>query len=130
MQVSYGGLREACRTDVTGPRSTRSRPPRPGLGLDCSQLMLPVDHVLSDNLPALLVVLLPSGMPHFVIGWRRHRAYVQVMDPAAGRGLMRARSLQQMLYVHEQQVPASAWAAYAEGPGFREGLRAGCTRSG
>ena len=130
VQVGYGGLREACRTDVDGTSIDALEVTATGLGLDCAQLMLPVDHVLLGNLPALLVVVLPSGMPHFVIGWRRHGPYVQVMDPAAGRMLLRARAVESMLYVHEQPVPATAWASYAAGESFRDGLRARLRRLG
>ena len=61
LEVGYGGLREACRTDVDGTSINALEATAKGLGLDCSQLMVPVDHVVHDQLPALLVVLLPSG---------------------------------------------------------------------
>ncbi len=121
--ISYGGLREACRTDVDGTSINALETAAAGLGLDCVQVMVPADHVLPASLPALLVVGLPSGMPHFVIGWRAHGRHIQVMDPAAGRLLVRRRSLESRLYRHEQPVPAAAFAAYAEGPAFRAGLR-------
>ncbi len=130
LEVGYGGLREACRTDVDGTSINALEATAKGLGLDCSQLMVPVDHVVHDQLPALLVVLLPSGMPHFVVGWRRTGHHVWVMNPASGRLLMRASVLEQMLYVHEQSVPASAWAAYALGDAFSNGLHRRLRRLG
>ena len=51
-------------------------------------MMVPVDHLLlreAEALPSLIVVRAADGLPHFVVLWRRHGAWVQVMDPAKGR---------------------------------------------
>ena len=74
--VSYGRLREACQTDVDGTSLNALEASARGLGLDVAQLMLPADHVAlrcATALPAIAVVRLPSGMPHFVVAWRRGR---------------------------------------------------------
>ena len=43
-----------------------------------------------DAMPAIAVALLPGGMPHFVVAWRRHGRFVQLMDPATGRRIVGA----------------------------------------
>src|SRR5215470_16049436 len=86
--VSYGRLREACQTDVDGASIDTIEEIAVQLGLDAEQVMAPVDHLLLPEaalLPALIVVRSPSGLTHFVVAWRRHGSFVQVMDPATGR---------------------------------------------
>ena len=86
--VSYGRLREACQTGVDGTSIDTLEEVAVQLGLEAEQIMVPVDHVLlpeAQTLPALVVVRLPDGKTHFVVAWRRHGRFVQVMDPATGR---------------------------------------------
>ena len=88
--VSYGRLREACQTDVDGTSIDTIEEVAVQLGLDAEQIMLPVDHLLvpeAEALPAIVVVVQPNGLTHFVVVWRRHGCFVQVMDPATGRPL-------------------------------------------
>ena len=88
ISASYGRLREACQTDVDGTSIDTIEEAAGQLGLDASQIMLPLDHLLdagADALPAIVVVTQPSGATHFVVVWRRHGPWVQVMDPAVGR---------------------------------------------
>ncbi len=121
IRASYGRLREACQTDVDGTAIEALEECSRALGLEVAQLMLPSDHVAlpaAGALPALAVSRLPNGMPHFVVAWRRHGPFVQLMDPGTGRRLVRARGLRAMLHVHEQPVPAAAWAAFSQTPGF------------
>ena len=57
---------------------------------------MPVDHLLlpeSEALPAIVVVRLPSGLTHFVVVWRVHGDWVQVMDPGRGRRWVRRASV-------------------------------------
>src|SRR5262250_2260081 len=80
--VSYGRLREACQTSVDGTSIDTIETLAQSLGLDAEQVMLPVDHLLlpeSEALPAIVVVRLPSGLTHFVVVWRVHGGWVQVM---------------------------------------------------
>ncbi|MEY2440946.1 MAG: hypothetical protein QOJ46_372, partial [bacterium] len=124
--VSYGRLREACQTDVDGTSIDALESVARTLGLDVAQLMLPADHVAltcATAMPAIAVARLPSGMPHFVVAWRRHGRLVQVMDPASGRRIVPARTLRAMLYIHEQPVPFAAWEAFAGTPAFQDALR-------
>ena len=88
IRASYGRLREACQTDVDGTSIDKLEEAGVQLGLDAAQVMLPADHLFLDEaeaLPALLVVRLPNGTTHFVVAWRRHGSWVQVMDPGVGR---------------------------------------------
>src|SRR5919198_4489496 len=82
ISVSYGRLREACQTDVDGTSIDTMEEVALQLGLDPEQIMVPVDHLLlpaAEILPALVVVRLPNGLTHFVVAWRRHGRFVQVM---------------------------------------------------
>src|SRR5881409_623022 len=88
VSVSYGRLREACQTDVDGTSIDTLEDVAVQLGLDCEQVVVPLDHVFraeADALPALAVTRLPNGLTHFVVIWRRVGHLVQVMDPGIGR---------------------------------------------
>lgn len=127
IRASYGRLREACQTSVDGTSIDALEEAAKELGLDAEQIMVPVDHLLSREepvLPALLVVRQPGGLTHFVVVWRRHGDWLQVMDPAAGRRWMRASVLLDEVYRHAQPVPVEAWLEWAGGDGFLKPLRA------
>ncbi len=119
--VSYGRLREACQTDVDGTSIDTLEDVARQLGLDAVQVMLPVDHLLlpeAEALPALIVVKLPSGFTHFIVLWRRHGPWVQVMDPGSGRRWLSGAQLLRDLYVHKLRVPAVDWYAWARSNAF------------
>jgi len=121
IQAHYGRLREACQTDVDGSSIDALEVVANELGLEAEQIMLPADHVLLDEaraLPAIAVVLQPNGLMHFVVIWRRHGSFVQVMDPAIGRRWMHRSSFLSILYVHTMEVPAADWRDYAGSPDF------------
>ena len=122
--ASYARLQEACQTDVDGTSINTIEQIAVGLGLDAEQLMLPLDHVLLDASTALpaLVVVRRDNMTHFLIAWRRHGPFVQVMDPAKGRRWLPVAAFEQELYQHAQQVPASAWREWAGDEEFTSGL--------
>src|SRR2546426_1336550 len=85
IRVSYGRLREACQTDVDGSSIDTIEEVARKLGLNAEQVMLPLDHLLlpeAQALPAIVVVRLPNGATHFVVVWRRHGRFLQIMDPA------------------------------------------------
>lgn len=131
--ASYGRLREACQTAVDGTSIDDLERVACSLGLDVEQVALPVDHLLDPAaaaLPALLVVMLPGDLTHFVVAWRRLGAWVQVMDPGAGRRWIRAERLLRDTYRHEMKVEASAWREYASGPEFGSVLGARLRRLG
>ncbi len=99
--VSYGRLREACQTSVDGTSIDTLETLGASLGLDAEQVMMPVDHLLlpeADALPAIVVTRLPSGLVHFVVVWRVHGGFVQVMDPARGRRWVRRETFLRDVY--------------------------------
>ncbi|UJR83153.1 ATP-binding cassette domain-containing protein [Sandaracinus amylolyticus] len=116
VHVGYGRLREACHTDVDGTSIDTLEEVARALGLDAEQLLVPYDHVLvpeSASLPAIVIVRLPSGFTHFVVIYRRHGPFVQVMDPATGRRWTTVTLLQRDLFQHRMPVPAAAFREYA-----------------
>ncbi len=119
--VAYGRLREACQTSVDGTSIDTLETLAQTLGLNAEQIMIPVDHLLlpeAEALPAIVVVRLPSGMTHFVVVWRAHGPFVQVMDPARGRRWVRRTSFLREVHRHRQLIPAEAFAEWAAGEGF------------
>lgn len=114
--VSYGRLREACQTDVDGTSIDTIEEVAAQLGLVAEQIMVPIDHVLlssANTFPAIVVVMHPSGVTHFVIAWRRHGNFVQLMDPAIGRRWVSYKRFLDELYVHRLAVPAADWREWA-----------------
>jgi len=123
--VSYGRLREACQTSVDGTSIDTLEAIAVSLGLEAEQVMMPVDHLLlaeSDALPAIVVVQLPSGLTHFVVVWRVHGAFVQVMDPARGRRWIPRAAFLRDVYVHRLAVSAAAFADWTASDGFTKPL--------
>ena len=125
--VDYQHLRDACLTAVDGTSIDALEDMACRLGLQAEQIILPVEHVVAPEaraLPALAIVLLPGGMTHFVVIWRRIGPYLQVMDPARGRRWVRWTRFREDLYLHEMWLPeADAQALILEG-GFRAALLA------
>src|SRR5262245_35152588 len=114
--VSYGRLREACQTDVDGTSIDTMEEVAAQLGLEAEQVMAPADHLLlseSESLPAIVIVRLANGLTHFLVVWRTHGRYVQVMDPGMGRRWMSREQLISELYIHTATIPASAWREWA-----------------
>ena len=124
--VNYGRLREACQTGVDGTSIDTLEEVANQLGLRAEQIMLPADHVLMDEaraLPAIAVVVLPSGVTHFVIVWRRFGRFVELMDPAVGRRWVSADRFLSDLHIHQQAVAAEDWFEYARSEDFLGPLR-------
>ena len=124
--VSYGRLREACQTNVDGTSIDTIEEVANQLGLEAEQIMIPTDHLLlpeSNTLPALVVIRQPNGLTHFVVVWRRHGPFVQVMDPGTGRRWQTHQGLLSQLYIHQLPVPAEAWREWAGTDGFCDPLR-------
>ncbi len=116
IEVSYGRLREACQTDVDGTSIDSIETMAQELGLEAEQIMIPRDHLLvseARTLPAIVVTRLPNGSTHFVVVWRRHGQYLQVMDPSIGRRWVRAREFLNEIYIHQFRVPAAGWREWA-----------------
>lgn len=126
IRVHYGRLREACQTDVDGTSIDTMEEVANQLGLEAEQIVLPVDHVLLDEAhahPAIAIVVLPNGITHFVVVWRRHGPFVQLMDPATGRRWVRITKFLSDLYTHKMPVPAEDWREYARSDDFLNALR-------
>ncbi|MDQ6664799.1 MAG: ATP-binding cassette domain-containing protein [Acidobacteriota bacterium] len=124
--VSYGRLREACQTEVDGTSIDTMETVAGQLGLEVEQIMLPADHLLlfpRKTLPAIVVTRLPSGLTHFVVAWRTHGGFLQVMDPATGRRWIHPDRFSKELYIHTMAVPAAAWSEFARGEEFQSAIR-------
>jgi ATP-binding cassette subfamily B protein len=116
ISAAYGRLREACHTDVDGTSIDTLAEIASQLGLDAEQIMIPADHLLlpsASALPALAVVRLPNGFAHFVVIWRTHGPFVQIMDPATGRRWSTRQRLLDDLLIHSHPVPAAGWREWA-----------------
>ena len=123
--VSYARLRDACQTDVDGSSIDTIEAVAKQLGLAAEQVVIPADHLLiaeAAAFPAILVVELAERLTHFVVAWRHHGRFVQVMDPSGGRRWMRSEQLLRELYLHRMVVPASAWREWAGSPEFQNTL--------
>ncbi|MDH3604164.1 MAG: cysteine peptidase family C39 domain-containing protein, partial [Candidatus Tectomicrobia bacterium] len=124
--VSYGRLREACQTDVDGTSIDTLEDIARQLGLDVQQTVMPRDHLVLPEaklLPALVVVLQPNGSTHFVVAWRLHGPWVQVMDPGTGRRWVRRQRFLSEVYWHTHLYPAILWRAWAGTEAFTAPLR-------
>jgi len=121
MPMSYGRLREACRTAVDGTSIDAIEDIAVSLGLDAAQLMLPVDHLLlprEERLPSIVVTRRAEGILHFVLAWRAIGPFLQLMDPATGRRWIRRRSFADEVFVHEVEIPEADWVDWACGDEF------------
>ena len=119
--LSYGRLREACQTDVDGTSIDALEDVAPKLGLAVSQAIIPADFLLLEEtacLPAIVVVNLPNGETHFVVVWRVHGPFVQIMDPAVGRVWMDRHAFLRSLYIHQQEGPRAAWEEWSQSAPF------------
>ncbi|HEX8064235.1 MAG TPA: cysteine peptidase family C39 domain-containing protein [Allosphingosinicella sp.] len=123
--ISFGRLREACQTDVDGTSIDTIEEIAKDLGLLAEQALVPIDHVTlasARTLPAIVVVNRGSAL-HFVVVWRRHGRWLQVMDPAVGRRWVTARQFQRELHLHTQAAETGVWRAWAASSDFQDPLR-------
>lgn len=123
--ISFGRLREACQTDVDGTSINTIEEIATDLGLVAEQAVVPIDHVVPDSagtLPAIVVVNRGAAL-HFVVAWRRHGRWLQVMDPAVGRRWVTVRRFQQEIHLHSQAVKVADWREWAATGEFLNPLR-------
>lgn len=116
ISVDYQRIRETCRTDRDGTSIDTLEDLALMFGLDAEQVLVPLDHVVlreAGLLPGIVVVRHPGSFIHFVLAWSRHRRWLQVMDPAAGRQWVSCARFLEQAYVHHLTVPASAWREWA-----------------
>jgi len=131
--ASYGRLREACHTDVDGTSIDTIEDLAVRLGLAASQVMVPIEHLIlaeANVLPCLVVVKMEGSGNHFVVAWRKHGPWLQLMDPAIGRRWVRTSQFLEEVYLHKQELPADAWAEWAKGDGLINPLRARMRNAG
>lgn len=123
--ISFGRLREACQTDVDGTSIDTIEEIATDLGLVAEQALVPIDHVTLDSarmLPAIVVVNRGAAL-HFVVAWRRHGRWLQVMDPAVGRRWVSLRQFRQEIHVHAQTASVRDWRDWAGTGEFLDPLR-------
>lgn len=116
ISASYGRLREACQTSVDGTSIDVIEVVARRLGLDAEQVMLPPDYLwipAAKALPALVVVKQPNGLLHFVILWRRHGRWLQIMDPGVGRRWTTCADFAREIHLHRLPIAASDWHEWA-----------------
>lgn len=116
IDVGYRELRDVCQTDVDGTSIDAMQDLATRLGLETEQVVVPVDHLGSDDadlLPGIVVTQIPSSGPHFVVAWRRAGPWLQVMDPAAGRTWVRRESFARRMLVLEMPLRADDWREWA-----------------
>ena len=131
--VSYGRLREACQTDVDGTSIDALETVAVALGLDAEQVMLPPDHLFiapAQAWPALVVIRQPDGNTHFVVVWRQHGRWLQVMDPGVGRRWIHCRQFANELYLHTLAVDVDAFHQWVAAPEAHAVLHAQLGRLG
>jgi ATP-binding cassette subfamily B protein len=124
--VSYGRLREACQTGVDGTSIDTLEVVARQLGLAAEQVMLPMDHLAlpeAQALPAMVVVRHKDGSTHFVVVWRRHGNWLQLMDPAVGRRWVPVRRFIEEVFHHQMVVPATGWREWATSEDFARPMR-------
>ncbi|HEV2779403.1 MAG TPA: ATP-binding cassette domain-containing protein [Actinophytocola sp.] len=108
IRASYGRLREACQTEVDGTSIDTLEDTARLLGLAATQVMARPERIAAEDsglLPAIVITTLPGGLLHFVVVWRRHGAFLQIMDPAVGRRWVRADRFLDEVYVHQMHLP-------------------------
>lgn len=130
---TYGRLREACQTGLDGTSIDTLELVANAAGLKAEQVLLPFDYVFlpeSKALPAIVVVTLLDGLTHFVVVWRRHGAFLQIMDPAVGRRWVRIAEFKRQLYNHQLTVPAESWREFARTEDFCASLAARLAQCG
>lgn len=123
--VSYGRLREACQTNVDGTSIDMLEEVANQLGVHAEQVMIPIDHIFlsdADVLPAMVVVRHADGATHFVVIWRKHGAWLQVMDPAIGRRWIRYQQFIEEIFRHQMLVSAQDWREWAASDDFLKPL--------
>ncbi|MGZ8284913.1 MAG: ATP-binding cassette domain-containing protein [Allosphingosinicella sp.] len=123
--ISFGRLREACQTDVDGTSIDTIEEIATDLGLAAEQALVPTDHVTlasAKTLPAIVVVNRGAAL-HFVVAWRRHGRWLQVMDPAVGRRWVSHRQFRAEIHLHTHKVETADWRDWAGTSAFLNPLR-------
>jgi ATP-binding cassette subfamily B protein len=119
--INLERLRERCQTDVDGTSIAAMQETADRLGLEVSQVMVPKDSLLLPEatcLPAIIFLINPDGLLHFVTIWNQIGSRVQVMDPARGRVWIGEKQLLASVATPTLMLPKTRWRAWAGGPDF------------
>jgi ABC-type bacteriocin/lantibiotic exporter with double-glycine peptidase domain len=126
IRANYDRLREACRTAADGTSIDSLEDVCRSLGLDAYQEIVPgVDlvDVLQGRRPSIIVTVLPTGAPHFVVFWRSFFGWVQLMDPGGGRRWVRRERLLRELYIHDHVLDPSTFRQWFSNSAWHARLR-------
>ncbi|MDE3090407.1 MAG: ATP-binding cassette domain-containing protein [Chloroflexota bacterium] len=94
-------------------------------GLDAELTLTPSDHLLmplADNLPAIVVgrQLARNPNPRFLVIWRRHGPWHQVMEPGTGLRWVSTQKLLDELEIVARPIAAQEWRAQIATDGFAD----------
>lgn len=125
--INLERLRERCQTDVDGTSIAALQETADRLGLEAAQVMVPKDSLLIPEtacLPAIIFLINPDGLLHFVTLWNKLGPWVQVMDPARGRVWMKEQDLLDKVATPTLMLPKTRWRDWAGGDDFGQPLLA------
>ncbi len=124
--VNYDKLRKLCQKEFDGANLEDMETLAINQGMKVKIDRLPIDHLLlreAGKLPAIVEVRLPDGSDHFVVLWRRHGPFVQVMDPATGRRWPTGKAFLDEIKIHWGQIETGKWRKWAGSEIFQAPLR-------
>ena len=122
--VDEARLRDAWQPEARGTPTDRIERAAHHVGLETEQGLVPLEHLASTRLPAL-VELQGEGRPgRLVVLWSHAFGRFQVMDPLRGRRWLREKELGHELATETRLLPAKAWRAWAGTEAFMAPLRA------
>ncbi len=120
------------------------------LGLEAEQQMTPIDHFLlsEENIPAIVVARQssihpttqpsnhptiqppnhPATHPRFLVVWRKHGPFFQVMDPAVGERLLTEQRLLDELEIQTRPMTTPEWRKWTADTDFSHSLRQRLTK--
>ena len=97
------------------------------LGLTAELVTAPIDHWLldDDNLPAIVLARRLDSSPYnrFLVVWRKHGPFLQVMDPATGLRWLHQQRLLDEVEIRTRAISAQNWRDGATPSGFVRTLR-------
>ena len=131
ISIRHDRLREALYTDTEATSIDILEQAAVQLGLEVEQVMVPAEHLLlpeAQTLPAIVVVRQPNGWTHFVVAWRQHGPFIQLMDPSLGRRWLTRQHFLDELYIHTLPVSARRWQDWAASEEFQKALYQRLTR--
>jgi ATP-binding cassette subfamily B protein len=131
--ADYDALRERCQTDVDGTSIDALAALSREYGLAAKRVLVARDSFLlpeSNCLPAIVLTRSAGGLLHFDVVWRRIGAFVQVMDPCAGRRWVRSDVV--LARMPDVPIPISTqrWRSWASTRNARAPLLARLARLG